>query len=247
MELYYIRHAQSENNALWARTGSWRGREPDPGLTELGHRQAGRLAEFLARPGQEELSPAARHHNRHDFRFTHLYCSLMRRAVLTGSYIARALDVPLVGWEEIHERGGIFIHDEESDEPQGLPGRDRAYFEENHPELALPDTFREDGWWNRPFEVAEAVPDRARRFLEELSGRHLENGDRVAIVSHGGFYQALLMVLLGFEHGPDGFGQEANVFFAMHNAAISRIDFNENGAVLVYQNRVTHLPAGLIT
>lgn len=247
MELYFIRHAQSENNALWVRTGSWRGREPDPGLTEPGHRQAERLAEFLARPGREVPSPPARHHNRHDFHFTHLYCSLMRRAVLTGGYIASALELPLVGWEEIHERGGIFVHDEETDEPQGLPGRDRAYFEENHPELTLPDSFREDGWWNRPFEAVEEVPDRARRFLEELSARHLDNGDRVAIVSHGGFYQALLMVLLGFEGDADGFGEEGDVFFAMNNAAISRIDLDENGAVLVYQNRVDHLPAGLIT
>jgi broad specificity phosphatase PhoE len=32
MQLYYIRHAQSENNDLWDRTGSDQGRSEDPKL-----------------------------------------------------------------------------------------------------------------------------------------------------------------------------------------------------------------------
>ena len=247
MELYFIRHAQSENNALWARTGSARGRDADPDLTEVGHRQAQRLADFLARPDRQVTSHPARQHNRHNFHFTHLYCSLMRRAVVTATYIAQALDLSLVGWEEIHERGGIYLHDEETDEPQGLPGMSRAYFAKHHPELTLPDSVTEEGWWNRPFEPHQDVPARARRFLEELLARHGDSEDRIAIVSHGGFYQALLMILLGFDDITEGFGEEGDVFFAMNNAAISRIDFLEWGAVLLYQNRVEHLPAELLT
>lgn len=247
MELYFIRHAQSENNALWARTGSGKGRDADPALTELGHRQAQRLADFLAQSDREVSSLPARQHNRHNFHFTHLYCSLMRRAVVTGTYIARALGLPLVAWEEIHERGGIYLRDEETEERKGLPGRDRAYFTEHHPDLMLPDSLDEEGWWNRPFEPMEAVPARAHRFLEELLERHGDSDDRVAMVSHGGFYQALLMALLGYEDSAEGFGREADVFFGMNNAAISRIDFLEWGTVLVYQNRVEHLPTELLT
>lgn len=247
MELYFIRHAQSENNALWLRTGGERGRSEDPDLTEIGHRQAERLAAYLARPGQEAPSVAAKRHNRHEFDFTHLYCSLMRRAILTGTYVARALDLPLVAWEEIHERGGIYLHDEESDEPRGLPGRTRADFREEHPELRLPASLNAEGWWNRPYEPFEDVPARARRFLEALQARHGQSDDRVAIVSHGGFYQALLMVLLGYERNPYGFGENANVWFAMDNTAISRIDFHGERSALVYQNWVGHLPAELLT
>ena len=47
MQFYFIRHGQSENNALWERTGSSEGRSEDPELTALGHRQAKRLAQFL--------------------------------------------------------------------------------------------------------------------------------------------------------------------------------------------------------
>jgi 2,3-bisphosphoglycerate-dependent phosphoglycerate mutase len=247
MELYFIRHAQSENNALWLRTGSWRGRDPDPGLTEIGHRQAVTLARYLARPARAVDSAAARQHNRHHYDFTHLYCSLMRRAVVTGAYIASASELPLVAWEEIHERGGIYRHDEESDELQGLPGGNRAYFAENYPELIVPDSLAEDGWWNRPVEPQHAIPVRARRFLDKLRARHGHSADRVAIVSHAGFYQAMLGALLGIVGKTDGFGNEADVFFGMNNAAISRIDFNEQEAVLIYQNRVLHLPAELLT
>ena len=47
MRLYYIRHAQSENNALWDQTGSDEGRKHDPSLTELGWEQAMRAAHFV--------------------------------------------------------------------------------------------------------------------------------------------------------------------------------------------------------
>lgn len=39
MRIFFVRHGQSENNALWARTQSHHGRVPDPELTETGKRQ----------------------------------------------------------------------------------------------------------------------------------------------------------------------------------------------------------------
>ena len=47
MQLYFIRHGQSENNARWMSTGSHRWRSEDPGLTEVGQQQAEILAQFL--------------------------------------------------------------------------------------------------------------------------------------------------------------------------------------------------------
>ena len=98
-----------------------------------------------------------------------------------------------------------------------------------------------------PFEPREEVPARARRFLEELLERHGDGDDRVAIVSHAGFYQALLMALLDYEPRTNAFGENGDVFFGINNAAISRIDFLDYGTVLVYQNRVAHLPDGFLT
>ncbi len=35
----------------------------------------------------------------------------MVRAMQTGSYVAAALNLPLVAWEDLHEGGGIFVID----------------------------------------------------------------------------------------------------------------------------------------
>ena len=51
--------------------------------------------------------------NRGGFGFTHLYSSLMVRALATASYLSVALNVPLVVWEDLHEVGGIFVIDDE--------------------------------------------------------------------------------------------------------------------------------------
>ena len=58
MQLYFIRHGQSENNALWDRAGPREERCPDPELTDLGHEQARRLARFLAKLGTNGSPPA---------------------------------------------------------------------------------------------------------------------------------------------------------------------------------------------
>ncbi|NJK45922.1 MAG: histidine phosphatase family protein [Pleurocapsa sp. SU_196_0] len=47
MRLYFIRHAQSSNNALWDSTGSENGRSDDPELSDVGVMQARALGDFL--------------------------------------------------------------------------------------------------------------------------------------------------------------------------------------------------------
>lgn len=254
MELYVIRHCQSENNALWARSGSSEGRSPDPALTEVGHKQARYLADFLAdgagpNGAKEALSPQARGQNRCGYDLTHLYCSLMVRSVVTGTYIAETLDLPLVAWETIHERGGIYEHGADEEERIGLPGPNRTYFASNHPALVLPESLTEDGWWNRPYESVEQAEERARQFLRELLERHGDTDHRVGIVTHGGFFQSLLGVLFDFSPMTANLGEETpqSRWIAMHNASVSRIDFFEDAVALMYLNRVGFLPEELLT
>jgi 2,3-bisphosphoglycerate-dependent phosphoglycerate mutase len=237
MQLYFIRHSQSKNNALWMSTGSHIGRSEDPGLTEVGRRQAELLAQFLSQPA----SASSDFQNAAGFGITHLYTSLMVRAVATGTIVAKALDLPLVAWEDLHEWGGIYLRDEQTDERIGLPGRNRAYFETHYPDLVLPDSLGEAGWWNRPFEEPELRLPRAKRFLRDFMERHGHTDDRVAVISHGGFYNYLLAALLNLP------GREGH-WFVLNNAAISRIDFTEEDEIwLVYLNRVDFLPKELIT
>jgi 2,3-bisphosphoglycerate-dependent phosphoglycerate mutase len=242
MQFYFIRHGQSENNQLWAETGSSEGRSEDPDLTPVGRQQAELVAQFLAQ-GDPTTAFNPRVYdvqNVGGFGITHLYCSLMLRAVATGTTIAQTLGLPLVAWEKVHEEGGIHQKDEETDLHIGLPGKNRSYFETHFPDLVLPDSLGEEGWWNRPFEAYEERPLRAQRFLADLLDRHGGTEDRVAVVSHGGFYNQLLRAILSL---PDGSG----FWFALNNAAITRLDFGNEEVVLSYSNRTDFLPRDLIT
>jgi 2,3-bisphosphoglycerate-dependent phosphoglycerate mutase len=240
MQFYFIRHGQSENNALWKRTGSSKGRSVDPELTEFGRQQSEFLAQFLRWSDPDLVVNGRDSQNVAGFGITHLYSSLMVRAVATGAAIARALDLPLVAWGDVHERGGIYLKDEETDERIGQAGHHRAYFEAHYPDLVLPDSLGEAGWWNRPFEEAEQTLPRAQRFWRNLMERHGHTDDRVAVVSHGGFYNDLLAVILNLP-------ERERYWFALKNAAISRIDFEEERIGLVYLNRVDFLPKELVT
>jgi 2,3-bisphosphoglycerate-dependent phosphoglycerate mutase len=240
MQLYFIRHGQSENNALWMSTGSHIGRCEDPGLTEVGRRQTDLLARFLGQADPNLAANGSDLQNVAGFGITHLYTSLMVRAVATGTIIADALGLPLVAWEDLHEWGGIYLKDEQTDERTGLPGRNRAYFETHYPDLVLPDSLGEAGWWNRPFEEPELRLPRAQRVLRDLLERHGGTDDRVTVVSHGGFFNYLLAAILDMP------GRES-YRFVLNNAGLSRIEFHDEDTWLVYLNRVDFLPRELIT
>jgi 2,3-bisphosphoglycerate-dependent phosphoglycerate mutase len=238
MQFYFIRHGQSENNLLLDLTGAEKGRSEDPPLSSKGQRQAEILAEFL-----KQTNPAAaKSHDEQNlagFGITHLYCSLMVRAVATGAIIAPALGLPLVAWQDLHERGGIYLDDAPTGARVGQPGKNRAYFERNFPMLVLPKSLGEAGWWNRGYEEWAETRNRAERFYRELMQRHGSTADRVAVISHGDFYTALLRVIFKIERD--------DCWFHLNNAAITRIDFDERGITVAYMNRVDYLPRELVT
>ncbi len=238
MQLYFIRLAQSANNQLYDETGSWNGRDSDPELTEVGHEQARRLAEHIAcAPGETSRRDYV---NRNGFGFTHLYSSPMVRALATASYLSAALNLPLVVWEDLHEVGGIFVIDSETGEHIGQLGRSRSELAARFPQAQLPSTLTETGWWNRAHETVELQVRRARRFVYELIERHGGTTDRVAVVSHGGFYNFVLAEMLSIQ-ADNGF------WFSINNTGITRLNFDPEGIGLAYANRVEHLPAELIT
>jgi 2,3-bisphosphoglycerate-dependent phosphoglycerate mutase len=238
MQFYFIRHGQSTNNLLWQTTGSSNGRSDDPELTGTGRQQAEALAQYLQRATPD--TKRGDNQNVAGFGFTHLYASLMVRAVATGTAVARALDLPLVAWEDAHECGGICLDDETTGERVGRAGKNRAYFADQYPDLILPESLGDAGWWNRPFEEREQRPVRARRFLRDLLERHGDKEDRVAVISHGGFYNQLMAELLALP-------ERDSYWFALNNTAITRVFFDTDRIGLAYLNRVDFLPRDLIT
>jgi 2,3-bisphosphoglycerate-dependent phosphoglycerate mutase len=239
MQLFFIRHGQSENNALWEQTGSSDSRSSDPELTKLGQIQATILANFIAQSVSNQESPPQNSLNINCFGITHIYTSLMVRAVSTATLLANALQLPLIGWMDIHEEGGIYRNDTAGN-PVGLPGHDRGYFASYYPDLQLPDTLGDEGWWNRPFEEEADRVARARVVLNRLMDLHGDTQDHIALVSHGGFYNQLLRTILKIPENRD-------IDFEIKNAAISRIDFNNGEIQFVYLNRFDFLPPELIT
>ncbi len=255
MLLYVIRHAQSANNDLYTRTGGSVGRQADPPLTEVGHQQAQLLAMFLSaappepdRNGLPLIGEYYARHDRHGFGLTHLYCSLMTRAIQTAGYVAEATGLSLTALAEIHERGGLHEIDEATGEDIGVPGPNRAWFQNEFPGLILPDELGEGGWWNRPMEtVAEAVP-RARAVWATLLTAHRGTADRVAIFTHAGFFQSLMTALFSTEGALTApHLNMTGMGFGMSNTAVSRFEIDEQSIILRYLNRVDFLPDELIT
>jgi 2,3-bisphosphoglycerate-dependent phosphoglycerate mutase len=246
MQLYFIRHGQSQNNANWNNPEYQE--NPDPPLTEIGHEQARLLAEFLKKHQTITNEKAWNIQNRYGFGLTHIYTSLMERAVFTAAPIAQALEIPLIAWKEIHEEGGIFSRGDKTN-VLGLPGRPRSFFMENFRTLTLPDDLDETGWWNRPFEAEEERQPRADQVFADLLARHRDKEgqpeDRVALVSHGGFFMRLLSAVLQLPWRQAALGLRSWV--VLNNCSLSRFDIRRNEITVAYVNRADHLPDDLIT
>ena len=236
MQLYIIRHAQSYNNALT----DWTERVSDPPLTELGERQADVLAAYLASPPAEaeQAGAGAPYVNRTGFRFTRLFTSAMRRALQTAAPIGQAIGLQPEVWVDIHETGGVFL---DYHEGRGLPGLKRAEMAEQFPTIRLSAEVTADGWWNRERETEEEWLARAARVAAVLRERYAATDERIGLVSHGGFAAMLLYALFGHAMPPA-------VIFPHLNTAITRLDFDRNGMIVMqYFNRVEHLPTALLS
>jgi broad specificity phosphatase PhoE len=247
MQLYFIRHGQSINNA---NSGNKDYKEnSDPFLTEIGIEQAEILAKYLKEKQHITNDKIWNEQNQYGFGFTHIYASLMERAVATAAPTARALEtVPFSAWIEIHEEGGIYAREAEN-RFNGLSGKPRSFYEKNFPELKLPDHYDESGWWNRPFESHEDRQLRAENVLAELIARHGDKEDqpeeRIAIVSHGGFFVRLVSAMLKLPWRQGAYDLKS--WFFLNNCSISRFDINKDRLTVFYMNRTDHLPAHLIT
>jgi 2,3-bisphosphoglycerate-dependent phosphoglycerate mutase len=244
VELYIIRHAQSTNNTL----PDMRNRVKDPALTELGYRQAEIVAQHLASGtnlvplmGATEEDTSVR--QRQGYGLTRLYCSAMLRALQTAKPIGEALDLAPQVWVDIHEHGGIFLDHGDEGGLVGYPGQTRTEILAEFPNYILPDEVSEDGWWNKGFEEWPICQGRAIKVASELRhmAREVDENERIAMVSHGGFIDALLKALSNQLPAP-------HLSYHHYNTAISRIDIYRDGHLaLRYLNRVPHLTPELIS
>jgi len=247
MQLYFIRHGQSINNAN-AGNNDYK-ENPDPYLTGVGKQQAQVLAVYLKE--RQALTKVDRWNNQNQYGFglTRIYASLMERAADTAAQTARALgNVPFEAWPEIHEEGGIYAR-EAAENHQPLSGKPRSFFEQNFPEMKLPDSLGESGWWNRPLEEEADRQPRADKVLAELLEKHGDKEgqpeERIAFVSHGGFFVRFMCAALNLPWRQASHGLRS--WFLLNNCSISRFDFRGDSLTVHYLNRTDHLPSHLLT
>ena len=239
MRMYFIRHAQSENNLLWDTNHASTGRHEDPGLTPLGLEQAKLLGAYL-RDADQEFPKNWEVDGRVGFEITHLYTSLMRRTLLTASAVSDALGLEMIGRRDLHECGGIYLDNEETGERDGLPGATLAELKADFPALILPEGDLHTGWWNRAYEERHERFPRARGIIQSMIEMHGGTDDTIALVTHGAFHNALMTVLLGLP-------EDHTIWISMYNTAITSIDIREDSIGINYVNRTAFLPPEMVS
>jgi len=225
MELYLIRHGQSQNNA-W---GDSDRRVADPSLTEIGHQQAQLVAEHVRDADQFEVGKG--------YGFDRLFCSAMLRTLQTTAPIAKALNMTAEIWLDWHEEGGIWL--ETDDGPKGFSGLTRSEIESQFPGYQIPDAVTDDGWWNRPQETLEEMAVRAKRVATVIEREFVGQDIKIACVTHGAFANVLIQTLVSG-------GVLPGVYFGHYNTGVSRIDFVDMVRPR-FINRTEHLPVHLRT
>jgi 2,3-bisphosphoglycerate-dependent phosphoglycerate mutase len=249
MQLYFVRHAQSTNNARWE-SGEFTDnpRVSDPPLTVKGFMQSQLVAEELSKNNPDVKTHFLDQQNRREYGITHVYCSLMERALQTGSIIAQHLGVPITAIADCHEVGGIYLERLVGNEPviSMEHGITAQYLQSTYPFVRLEKPIGDKGWWVGGKEDRDQVAIRANRVIDFIRHRHGDTHDRVVIITHGGFFNYLFRALCRCETqlAPD---HRFPYRFMYNNCGISRFDMPDEMAQFIYHNKTDFLPDDLIT
>lgn len=218
--LLLIRHAQSENNALPESQ-----RVPDPGLTDLGQRQARQLADALKR-----------------FPIIQLTCSPFRRALETTRPCSETLNLIPSVRADIFEQGGCYSGYMQG-QLRGAPGMDRDGLTTQYPGWAICETIGPMGWnHGREYETEHQARHRAERVANQLTNRWISEypAQMAAMVIHADFKRLLLVALLGTDRWTDHWQP-------IYNTSITHLTRDGNHWQLVEWNSVEHLSQELIS
>lgn len=249
MKLFFIRHGQSTNNANWENKGKQNyERSSDPPLTALGVRQAQTLANYIASNRSPAGGPKNTGEYRHSINITHLYSSLMIRAIQTGTILSESLGVPLHGLPEVHEIGGVYREIMTDGQPSTTHehGVSPGYLQEHFPAFRLHQPIEEKGWWQGGVEPVTSPLLRAKATLNLLKERHLGTNDHVAIVTHGGFFNSMARII--FDVRPEEpENRNLSTWFSFCNCAVSRIDFANDRIIWIYHNFTNFLDDEMVT
>ncbi len=215
-----IRHAQSANNSLPECE-----RVPDPGLTELGHQQAQRLADALSK-----------------FPVSQIYCSPFRRSLDTALPASEMLNIKPSINAHIYEQGGCYSGFEPG-QVRGEPGMNRAQLQDAYPGWHIDDSIGPGGWnVNREYESDSECQQRAGRVASWLTKQWspTSSDHMAAFVIHADFKRVLIGELLETDRWPDHWQP-------LWNTGLSQLVFDGSQWQLLKWNLVSHLSPELRT
>ncbi|AKT51797.1 histidine phosphatase family protein [Arsenicicoccus sp. oral taxon 190] len=225
MDLFVIRHGQSENNKLYAETGSRAGRTPDSELAELGQEQARRLAEAV-RGDRSHLDVDV------------LYTALTHRCLQTATPLADALGLEPIGRADLGEVGGLYAAHPATNVRRPYPGLSVQDMRDLAPRLQLPADVESAGGWDGGFEEEhDQAQGRAAAVLADIAAQH---GDRakVGILTHQHFGQLLIGAAAGIG--------EAGRKFELSNSSVTALRHEDGQWRVLWVNRVRHLDSDQI-
>ena len=216
--VYLVRHAQSANNALPECE-----RVSDPGLTEIGHQQSQKLADWV----RQLDSPR-------------IYCSAFRRSLETTAAIHQAANWKPTIRADLFEKGGCYA----GYPPHALipqPGKGYSQLSREYPGWSIDSRISEHGWWyGRDYESETHARERARVVERWLVDEVLPKEVEVVLVIHADFKRLLIEQMF-----PDM--RRWSRWADPNNASLSRITRDPDGWHLDWLNSVSHLPAEWIT
>ncbi len=194
--LILVRHGQSEWNSKNLFTG-WK----DPGLTELGVKEAKDAGKLIANKG---------------ILFDLMYTSMLTRAQKTGDLILREMrhpEITIIKNEALNERNYGSLAGLNKDDARKKWGDDQVHI------------------WRRSFDIpppdGESLKDTAERvlpyFKSEIMPKVIE-GSSILIAAHGNSLRSLIMEL-------DSISSEEIVNLEIPTGAPIQYIFNEDGSI----------------
>lgn len=252
MKLVLVRHAESENNEMYAKikaeyksqlgtaTNSWKvaakraylpKRSSDPGITAAGRVQAQQLARHYTRPFIDGGGNVT------------IFCSALCRTTLTATPLAVALNERITIRGDLHEVGGVY--QSSMDEKGNIihnsadsPSREEIL--EKYPIVKdVSDLPATGPWYKGGRESWNDANARARRVAEWLKSEDLATdigANGVCVVfTHGNFLDLLLKALLG------NHVQKEEKLYEVGNTAVVSMEINGSKAGLLFLDNTAHL------
>ncbi len=196
MQLYLIRHAESENNA---RPGHLR--VEDPAITATGQLQAKHLAQWLT-----------------TLKFDLLVTSPFLRTLQTTRAVLEHSSCATEIWHDVFERGGCY-RGFGDDACEGGPGLGLGDLRRLMPEATIDTSILETGWWgSRRRETHQEAVARAE-LVEKRFIQTLQRCEVLVAVIHADFKRLLLTQMLrGIT--------DATALGPMRNTGITKVDYD---------------------